>query len=78
MLADDKCNKLCTSGFVEDVMFAHNAAWLRGRSPSDSLGGRTGNEVYDCLVLRLTLASAVSYNKWKSMHRLYATFPVLN
>jgi len=37
----------CTSGFVDDVMFAHNGlygVWLRAYSQIDSPGGRTGGE----------------------------------
>jgi len=39
---------LCTSRFVDDVMFVHNAsygAWLAGRILSDSPGGSTEGEV---------------------------------
>jgi len=39
---------LCTSGFVDDVMFANNGphgAWLIRRIlPSDLLGGSTGGD----------------------------------
>jgi len=45
-----QCNTLCTSGFVDDVMFAHK---LRGEGDaimaymwSDSPGGRPGAEVW--------------------------------
>jgi len=45
-----QCNMLCTSGFMDDVMFAHNRPGKVDASnaytQSDSPGGRTGGEVW--------------------------------
>jgi len=49
-----QCNSLYTSGFVDDVTFAHNRPGKgdasRAYTQSDSPGGRTGGKVW-CLRL---------------------------
>jgi len=45
-----QCNMLCTSGFVDDVMFAHNRPGNgdanRAYTQSDSPAGSTGDEIW--------------------------------
>jgi len=54
--SDKHCDMLCTSGFVDDIMFAHSRPSKGGASrayiQSDSPGGCTGakSDVYDCIV----------------------------
>ena len=48
-------SSLCTWGFVDDVMFGHNQPGKgdasRACTQSDSQGGSTRDEVYNCLML---------------------------